>query len=252
MSAVLHVNGWTVSEVNGEPTVRDTALAEKLGYSETRAIRKLIKRMIDSGSFGCGTPCPTYEKIANGNQVEVFYLTEKQALKVIAKSETKIADAIMDEVIDVFLAYRKGQLQPVLDYEGGKVAHILHGFKHDINPTAFLNVALISKFERMFGEKKVRDFYADLIGVKVDDVKRFSDDVASFSFECVREDSKGFVSSDAIYAHYLYWANQNEFTKVLDREAFLRRFAKFSKGKVIQKRIGGARPRGYTISLIEL
>lgn len=251
MSAVLHVNGWAVSEINGEPTVKDTDLAEKLGYDRPRAIRQLIKRMVDNGSFGGATPCGTPEIVA-GNMTEVFYLNQKQSLKVISKSETKIADAIMDEVIDVFLAYRKGQLQPALDYEGGKVAHILHGFKHEINPTAFLNVALISKFERMFGEKKVRDFYAELIGVSVDDVKHFNDEVASFSLECVREDGQNFVSNDAIYAHYLYWANQNKQSHPLMREAFLRRFAKFSKGRATQKRIGEARPRGYTLSLITL
>jgi len=116
MSAVLHVNGWNVAEVNGEPTVKDTDLAERLGYEEPRAIRKLIKRMIENGSFGVGIPCPDLEKTSKFSPVEseVFYLNEKQSLKVIAKSETETADRIMDEVIDVFLAYRSGKLQPNL------------------------------------------------------------------------------------------------------------------------------------------
>ena len=115
MSAVLHVNGWNVAELNGEPTVKDTDLAERLGYKNTRQIRELIKRMIEKGQFGGVVPYDTIEKHENGkNNIEVFYLNEKQALKVIAKSETDIADKIMDEVIDVFLAYRNGKLKPTL------------------------------------------------------------------------------------------------------------------------------------------
>lgn len=112
MSAII-VNNWNVTEVNGEPTVKDTDLAERLEYKENKAIRKLIKRMIDNGNFGGGIPCPTLENVY-GNETETFYLNEKQALKVISKSETKKADEIMDEVIDVFLAFRHGKLQPQL------------------------------------------------------------------------------------------------------------------------------------------
>ena len=112
MSAII-VNNWNVTEVNGEPTVKDTDLAERLEYKENKAIRKLIKRMIDNGNFRGGIPCPTLENVY-GNETETFYLNEKQALKVISKSETKKADEIMDEMIDVFVAYRHGKLQPQL------------------------------------------------------------------------------------------------------------------------------------------
>jgi hypothetical protein len=42
--------------------------------------------------------------------VNEYWLTEAQALKVSAKSETAIADQILDEVIRVFIAVRRGQL----------------------------------------------------------------------------------------------------------------------------------------------
>jgi len=113
MSAVLHVNGWNVAEVNGEPTVKDTDLAERLGYSRPTTIRELIKRMIDNGQFGLSVPCGEVES-TGGRPAYAFHLNEKQSLKVIAKSETETADRIMDEVIDVFLAYRSGKLQPNL------------------------------------------------------------------------------------------------------------------------------------------
>jgi len=111
MSAVVLVdtNEWEVREINNEPCVKDTVLAERLGYKEPKAIRRLIKRMIGVGAFGGGIPCPTLETIS-GNETEVFYLNEKQSLKVIAKSETETADKIMDQVIDVFIAYRNRKL----------------------------------------------------------------------------------------------------------------------------------------------
>lgn len=252
MSAVLHVNGWTVSEINGEPTVRDTDLAEKLGYSRPRDIRKIIERMIDNGSFVGATPCRTPEVIA-GNLTEVFYLTQKQALKVISKSETKIADAIMDEVIDVFLAYRKGQLQPVLDYEGGKVAHILHGFKHEINPTAFLNVALISKFERMFGEKKVREFYSQIIGIQVEEVRLASADegVKMFASACTAPCSTTFTSNAHIFSHYLAFCDAHHMVPMF-KDHFFRQFLRISGAKKLQKRFGHDRHLGYMLRLLEI
>ena len=249
MSAVLHVNGWTVAEMNGEPTVRDTELAEKLGYSRPRDIRKIIERMINADTFGGATPCRTPEIIA-GNMTEVFYLNQKQALKVISKSETKIADAIMDEVIDVFLAYRKGQLQPVLDYEGGKVAHILHGFKHEVNPTAFLNVGLIKKFEKMFGARNVREFYSQLLGIRMDEVKHLNtDEVAAFYDSCVVVDNDTFTTMDTLYSAYCAWSKENGHMDVLLRDTFLKRFGGVAQTRATQRRINGDRPRGYRVQV---
>lgn len=49
--------------------------------------------------------------------VDEYWLTEPQALKVIAKSETAKADAILSEVIAVFVAWRHGRL-PVANTNG--------------------------------------------------------------------------------------------------------------------------------------
>ena len=252
MSAVLHVNGWVVSEMNGEPTVRDTDLADKLGYERPRAIRQLIKNMINNGSFGVATPHGDLERTSkfSPKESEVFYLNQKQALKVISKSETKIADAIMDEVIDVFLAYRKGQLQPVLDYEGGKVAHILHGFKHELNPTAFLNVGLIKKFEKMFGARNVREFYSQLLGIRMDEVKHLNtDEVAAFYDSCVVVDNDAFTPMNMIYDAYCAWCKENGHMDVLLRDTFLKRFGGVAQTRATQRRINGDRPRGYRVQV---
>jgi hypothetical protein len=42
--------------------------------------------------------------------VEEYWLTEAQALKVVSKSETDKADALLDEVIAVYMAVRRGMV----------------------------------------------------------------------------------------------------------------------------------------------
>lgn len=100
----------SIVEINNEALVKDVDLATRLGYSRPRSIRQLITRMIDDGRFGYATPYGAFEKAGNGAEVEVYYLNEKQSLKVISESDTAISYQVMDEVIDVFLAYRNGKL----------------------------------------------------------------------------------------------------------------------------------------------
>lgn len=99
------VDGWTLGFVGSdEPRVRDLDLAEHLGFERPRNIRKLIGRIC--GERGV---CSTVERTVNGRPATEYWLTEAQALKVIAKSETAKADAILDEVIAVYMAWRRGQ-----------------------------------------------------------------------------------------------------------------------------------------------
>lgn len=118
MSALIQINGYEIQEINGEAVIKDVILAKRLGFERPRAIRQLIKRMIEDGNFGDATPYGVEEKPQNGGHtVTAYYLNEKQALKVISKSETKNANDIMDQVLDVFIAWRSGKLQPVKTYE---------------------------------------------------------------------------------------------------------------------------------------
>ena len=107
----IRVNDWTLTKINeeAEPLVIDTEVAAKLGYKRPGDIRKLIKRMNEAGQLGrCATVA--YRPEEGGKTAEAYYLTEAQTLKVIARSKTEIADKILDEVIAVYLAYRKGLL----------------------------------------------------------------------------------------------------------------------------------------------
>ena len=111
MSEIITINDWTLTKAEGadEPLVPDMEIAAKLGYKRPGNIRKLITRMIAAGQLD---RCSTVEhRPENGGRaVEAYLLSEQQALKVIARSETQVADKILDEVIAVYIAWRKGQL----------------------------------------------------------------------------------------------------------------------------------------------
>lgn len=94
-----------------EPRIRDTDLASWLGYAEPRMVRKLIKRMWpgNKGPHVRSTVERTSMPKGGAREVTVlvYWLTEAEALKVIARSETPIADAVLDEIIAVYMAVRR-------------------------------------------------------------------------------------------------------------------------------------------------
>lgn len=112
MSEIIKINDWTLTKTqdNAEPLMLDTEIAGKLGYKNPITIRKLIKRMIEAGQLGVVSTVGNGE--TGGRAGTYYYLNEAQTLKVIARSKTDIADKILNEVIEVYLAYRKGLLQP--------------------------------------------------------------------------------------------------------------------------------------------
>lgn len=110
MSEIIKINDWTLvkNEDKPEPLIQDLELAGKLGYASPVTIKKLIKRMIDAEQLG---PVSTVGNGEVGGRAGLnYFLDERQALKIIARSKTDIADKILDEVIAVYLAYRKGLL----------------------------------------------------------------------------------------------------------------------------------------------
>jgi hypothetical protein len=93
--------------------IRDVELGARLGYARPRAIRELIERMLADGKLSDAGLCRIVVQ-SGGRPANEFWLNERSAIKVIAKSETPVADAILDEVIDVFVAWRNGKLMPRL------------------------------------------------------------------------------------------------------------------------------------------
>ena len=113
---VIHVGAWTLTTTaatDEEPRIRDLDLAERLGYERPRKIRDLIDRLLREEKLNDIHQRPAVGRRAGqvaAQPVTEFWLTEAQALKVVAKSETAKADAILDEVIAVFIAARRGLL----------------------------------------------------------------------------------------------------------------------------------------------
>jgi hypothetical protein len=131
--AEVIVRGWNMSKFEGEaePRILDVELAERLGYTEPRRIRTLIKRLHESGKIPgvlTANHMVRYESrpgVWQEREVTVYYLDERNALRVIRRCETDPADAVMDEVIDVYLALRHGKLAttPLEQWEMALAAH---------------------------------------------------------------------------------------------------------------------------------
>lgn len=111
-------NGWLVGFRQGdsEPLIRDVDLGARLKFGRPRDIRPLIERMEGDGRIGQVHVRDAVSRTSmprGGFREEVvkeYWLTEAQALKVAAKSETDVADALLDEMIAVYMAARRGQL----------------------------------------------------------------------------------------------------------------------------------------------
>lgn len=116
--ALVHDGAPTLSPKNlrqkeGEPRLRDLDIAEHLGFTQARDIRKIIERNRDElSSYGevCATASQTSQ--AGGRPGREFWLNEGQALVICALSRTPQAAAVRRQIIEVFMAWRRGQLPP--------------------------------------------------------------------------------------------------------------------------------------------
>ena len=156
----LTVNGWRLcvfSTDTGKPRIRDLDLAERLGYAHPLNIRNLIRRLIAerklSGVHVVST-VKTTRMPKHGGVREVhsdeFWLTEAQALKVIARSETDVADQILDEMIEVFQLALHGLLSPArANSAETRLALFLLSERHRV--ARFLKDSLITEICRIYG-----------------------------------------------------------------------------------------------------
>ena len=88
-------------------------LGKHLGYEDHRSINKIYKRHREGFINKVDTfvvklaPNPINSNVGGNPNTRVF--SERGVLKVIRYSDTEVADRIMDEVFDVFLAVKKQQ-----------------------------------------------------------------------------------------------------------------------------------------------
>src|SRR5262245_28179119 len=97
--------------IEGKPRVLDLKIAERLEFDRPRSIRKLIERNKERLSRR-GEVCSIMSQTsdAGGRPGTEYWLTKWQAIKICMWSEAPNADAIQDEIADVFDAYTDGRL----------------------------------------------------------------------------------------------------------------------------------------------
>lgn len=97
----------------GEPRVRDHRLADELGYDRARDLRKVIVRnrpeILTHGPLRQVAAMVEIGSAAR-RSVDEYHLNEAQALLVCMFARTDKAAAVRKQVIEVFLAWRRGAL----------------------------------------------------------------------------------------------------------------------------------------------
>jgi len=111
MNAMLRVDEIVVH--NEEPTVLDLRLAELLGYNLPYDIRKLIARSMDElQRYGEVFATVAKTSPSGGRPGNEYHLNEGQALLIAVKSDAKNAADVREQLIRVFMAWRRGLLLP--------------------------------------------------------------------------------------------------------------------------------------------
>lgn len=106
----LILSAADVREIDGEPRVLDVRLGEVLGMAQPLNIRDTIRknanRLQRHGAFFT-------RHVKNGQRGRPsteYYLNERQAYRLCMWSEAPNADAVQEQMTEVFYAYRHGQL----------------------------------------------------------------------------------------------------------------------------------------------
>lgn len=98
-----------------EPRVRDLDLARRLGFEHEHDIRKLIRRnmaeLIRYGEVSSHHGKKPPKGSRGGRPEEGFLLNEAQALLICMFSRTERAEEVRTQVIKVYLAWRRGELE---------------------------------------------------------------------------------------------------------------------------------------------
>jgi hypothetical protein len=102
-----------VRKIAGEPRVADLRLGEVLGYAKPinvrRVVRKHHKELQRHGrlNFNCGNSISGKGRVMESREYD---LNEAQALVVCMHAQTPQAVEVRAQIIEVFLAYRRGEL----------------------------------------------------------------------------------------------------------------------------------------------
>lgn len=99
--------------INHEPRISHRRLAMALGYQQPNNLLRLVKRSMPELSR-YGEVSSTVEETGpkGGRPGVLYFLNEAQAILVTIKSDAPRAPDARQEIIEVFLAYRCGQIAP--------------------------------------------------------------------------------------------------------------------------------------------
>lgn len=97
--------------VNHEPRILDVTLAERLGFARVRKIKELIERNASELEAYSDLTVEN-QTLPHGGAAKSYYLSEGQALVLCALSRTEKAAEVRKALIEVFMAYRRGELVP--------------------------------------------------------------------------------------------------------------------------------------------
>lgn len=113
-SAMGHIAPISISDlnttINHEPRLLDTRIAERLGYERPADIRDLIERNSEELETYGGIIRAIRKNTGRGRPANEYFLNEAQTLLICMFSKTANAAACRKEVIEVYLAYRRGEL----------------------------------------------------------------------------------------------------------------------------------------------
>ncbi|MGY0782108.1 hypothetical protein ACW7BC_29880 [Azospirillum argentinense] len=113
-----------LNDQDGEPRISDLVLAERLGMADPHMIRRLIERnRAELETYGEVSVTVTETSQKGGRPGKAYYLNEGQALVICALSRTPQAALVRRQIIEVFLAYRRGVL-PVAEEQQQTIAHL--------------------------------------------------------------------------------------------------------------------------------
>ncbi len=114
MNALFSLSDINI-EIDGEPRLRDLTIADRLGYERPRDIRELIKRNLEElGTYGAAPYRTALLSRPQGGvvQVDEYWLNEPQSLLICMFSKTDMAAEVRRALIELFLAWRRGELPP--------------------------------------------------------------------------------------------------------------------------------------------
>lgn len=94
-----------------EPRIQDLRLAERLGFSRPRNIRKIIENNADELRRYGTLVCSNTEQTSEGGRPGIEYRpNQAQSLLICMFSQTPIAADVRQEIITVFLACKQGEV----------------------------------------------------------------------------------------------------------------------------------------------